>query len=110
MMQIYADVLNMEIKISASPQTPALGAAMFGAVAAGKGRDGYDSITEAAQDMAKLKDEVFRPQPEHVPVYDQLYREYATLYDYFGRGSNDVMKTLKRLKREASEQKVNEPC
>ncbi len=110
MMQIYADVLNMEIKISASPQTPALGAAMFGAVAAGKERGGYDSITEAAQDMAKLKDEVFRPQPEHVPVYDQLYREYATLYDYFGRGSNDVMKTLKRLKREASEQKVNEPC
>lgn len=110
MMQIYADVLNMEIKISASPQAPALGAAMFGAVAAGKERGGYDSITEAAQDMAKLKDEVFRPQPEHVPVYDQLYREYATLYDYFGRGSNDVMKTLKRLKREASEQKVNEPC
>ena len=36
MMQIYADVLNMEIKISASSQTPALGSAMFGAVAAGK--------------------------------------------------------------------------
>ena len=50
MMQIYADVLNTEIKISASSQTPALGSAMFGAVAAGAERGGYDSITEAAKD------------------------------------------------------------
>ena len=51
MMQIYADVLNTEIKISASSQTPALGSAMFGAVAAGGDRGGYDSITDAAKIM-----------------------------------------------------------
>jgi L-ribulokinase len=34
-------------------------------------------------------------------VYDRLYAEYAHLYDYFGRGENDVMKTLKRIKSEA---------
>ncbi|WP_258235048.1 FGGY-family carbohydrate kinase, partial [Paenibacillus agaridevorans] len=48
LMQIYADVTNREIKVAASKQTPALGAAMFGAVAAGKERGGYDSIVEAA--------------------------------------------------------------
>jgi L-ribulokinase len=99
LMQIYADVTNMEIRISASPQTPALGAAMFGAVAAGSERGGYDSIFDAAKKMAKLKDEVFRPIPENVEVYKKLYAEYKRLHDYFGRGENDVMKRLKDIKK-----------
>ncbi len=38
LMQIYADVTGCPFRISASKQTPALGSAMFGAVAAGKAR------------------------------------------------------------------------
>jgi L-ribulokinase len=98
LMQIYADVTGREIKISASDQTPALGSAMFGAVAAGRAAGGYDSIFEAAQHMARLKDQVYRPIAEHTAVYDQIYAEYARLQDYFGRGDNDVMKRLKELK------------
>ncbi|MCM0650086.1 ribulokinase [Clostridium swellfunianum] len=98
LMQIYADVTNMEIRISASKQTPALGAAMFGAVAAGKENGGYDSLLEAAEKMARLKDEVFKPIPENVKVYGKLYLEYKKLYDYFGKGENNVMKVLKALK------------
>ncbi|HLU23804.1 MAG TPA: ribulokinase [Bacillaceae bacterium] len=99
MMQIYADVLNMEIKISASSQTPALGSAMFGAVAAGSERGGYDSIEDAAKEMGRVKDETYVPINDNVDVYDQLYAEYSKLYDYFGRGANDVMKTLKKIKK-----------
>jgi L-ribulokinase len=102
MMQIYADVTNREIKISGSPQAPALGSAMFGAVAAGKERGGYDSIVEAAKVMAKVKDTVYRPIPENVKMYDRLYAEYKILHDYFGRGANDVMKRLKEIKRQAT--------
>ncbi|MBH8608860.1 ribulokinase [Thermoactinomyces sp. CICC 10521] len=102
MMQIYADVLNMEIRVSASAQTPALGAAMFGAVAAGKERGGYDSIVEAARKMAKVKDEYYKPLPEHAAVYEKLYQEYKKLYDYFGRGENNVMKRLKQIKKTAT--------
>ncbi len=98
LMQIYADVTGREIKISASDQTPALGSAMFGAVAAGRAAGGYDSIFEAAQHMARLKDQIYRPIAEHTAVYDQIYAEYARLHDYFGRGENDVMKRLKELK------------
>ena len=102
LMQIYSDVTNREIRISASAQAPALGSAMFGAVAAGKERGGYDSIVEAAQDMARLKDVVYRPIPANVEAYNRLYEEYKVLHDYFGRGANDVMKRLKDIRREAT--------
>jgi len=97
-MRIYADVTGLPIKLSASKQTPALGSAMFGAVAAGKLAGGYDSIYDAAQKMARLKDEMYTPDPENKKAYDSLYAEYLILHDYFGRGGNDVMKRLKEIK------------
>lgn len=101
LMQIYADVTNREIYVADSIQTPALGAAMFAAVAAGQAKGGYDSIIDAAEQMARVKEETFKPIPEHVEVYEQLYQEYSKLHDYFGRGENDVMKRLKRIKQTA---------
>jgi L-ribulokinase len=101
LMQIYADVTGRELKVTASKQTPALGSAMFGAVAAGKAGGGYDTIFEAARYMARLKDEVFKPIPANQKVYDQLFAEYLRLHDYFGRGENNVMKNLKRIKADA---------
>jgi len=102
MMQIYSDVTNMEIRISGSPQAPALGSAMFAAVAAGKTNGGYDSIVEAAKKMARIKEKYYKPIPENVKVYEKLYAEYKTLHDYFGKGSNNVMKKLKDIKKTVS--------
>ena len=59
LMQIYADVTNREIYVADSKQTPALGAAMFAAVAAGQAQGGYDSIIDAAEKMARVKEETF---------------------------------------------------
>lgn len=101
LMQIYADITGREFKLAASPQTPALGAAMFGAVAAGAANGGYDSILDAANCMARLKKETFRPNPFAQRVYDQLYTEYRTLHNYFGTGGNDVMKRLKQIRNNA---------
>jgi L-ribulokinase len=101
MMQIYADVTNMDLRISASDQAPALGAAMFAAVAAGAERGGYASIVDAAAVMGKVRDKIFRPIPENVTAYDRLYAEYKLLHDFFGRGGNDVMKRLKLIRSEA---------
>jgi L-ribulokinase len=106
LMQIYADVTNREIKIADSKQTPALGAAMFGAVAAGKENGGYDSIVDAAAKMARVREETYKPIPENVEIYEKLYQEYSKLHDYFGRGENDVMKHLKSIKEEAKLQTV----
>ncbi|WP_136603968.1 ribulokinase [Paenibacillus dokdonensis] len=99
LMQIYADVTNREIFVADSKQTPALGAAIFAAVAAGEAAGGNDTVIAAAENMARVKDETFKPIPENVEVYDRLYREYNLLHDYFGRGENDVMKRLKSIKK-----------
>lgn len=98
LMQIYADVTGLPIRVTASKQTPALGSAMFGAVAAGRDIGGYDSIYEAAKVMAHLKDEKYLPKKDNQEIYEKLYSEYVLLHDYFGRGANDVMKRLKRIK------------
>ncbi len=94
--QIYADVTGRTMKLAGSPQAPALGSAMHAAVAA----EIYPDIQAAAEKMGKLKDEVVTPIAENTAVYDKLYAEYKTLYDYFGRGANDVMKRLKAIKLE----------
>ncbi|MHB8961866.1 MAG: ribulokinase [Saccharofermentanales bacterium] len=99
MMQIYADVTGREIRISDSAQTVALGSAMFGAVAAGKERGGYDSIFDAAKSMSRIKDRIYRPDAQAKAIYDKLFAEYRILHDYFGRGENDVMKRLKSIKK-----------
>lgn len=98
LMQIYADITNREIKIASSKQTSALGAAMFGAVAAGADKGGYDGIVEAAERMAHVREETFKPIPEHVEMYNKLYEEYNQLHDYFGRGGNNIMKRLRNFK------------
>lgn len=97
LMQIFTDVTGRSIRIARSEQTCALGSAMFGALAAGKRAGGFDDIEEAARKMAAVQRNVFRPKPANQKVYDRLYAEYDRLHDYFGRGENPVMKTLKAL-------------
>lgn len=99
-MQIFADVTNRTIKVSASEQTVALGSAMWGAVAAGSAAGGYDDVTQAARKMATLRDEQYTPNPASHAVYARLFDEYERLHDLFGRGGLDSMKRLKRIKLE----------
>jgi L-ribulokinase len=97
LMQIYADVTNLPLSTIGSAQGPALGSAMHAAVAAGA----YPDIRAAAATMGSVNSGVYRPIPENVAVYEQLFMEYADLHDHFGRGGNDVMHKLKALRRAA---------
>jgi L-ribulokinase len=106
LMQIYADVTGRPMRISASDQTPALGAAMHAAVAAGAAAGGYATIQDAAAKMARVKEEQYFPIPDNQAVYKELYAEYARLHDYFGRGENDVMKRLRAIRERTHEEKV----
>ena len=89
-MQIYADVLNMPIHVTATKQGPALGSAIMGAVAAGV----YENIAGAADKMHAPEKCVYMPDPERAKLYDAMYADYCELQAYFGQGGSDVMKRL----------------
>ena len=73
---------------------------MFGAVAAGAAAGGYDSIVEASRRDGAPR---ARPATVRIPAATRSTtsstREYVRLHDLFGRGGDDVMKTLKAIQR-----------
>jgi len=102
LMQIYADVTNRPMKISRSEQTPALGAAIFGAVSAGKEVSGFDNIEQAQNSMTGIN-KIYKPIPENHLVYKKLYFLYHLLHDSFGTRKEsgnlfDVMKELLNIR------------
>jgi len=101
LMQIYADVTGREIAVAASRQAPALGSALFGAVAAGASAGGYDSIVEASLRMVAPSAETYTPSADAHTVYDALYTEYVRLHDLFGRDADGPMQALKRIRARA---------
>ena len=70
---------------------------MFGAVAAGE----HASIDDAARHMTRAGSKV-RPNRMAAAVYDDLYREYRRLHDLFGRGGDQVMRNLNRLRKQVA--------
>jgi L-ribulokinase len=93
-MQIYADVTQRPLSVIGSDQGPALGSAIHAAVAAGA----YPDVPAAAQAMGKVRREVYRPGLASAAIYDELYAEYVTLHDYFGRGAGGCMHRLRALR------------
>jgi L-ribulokinase len=93
-MQIYADVTRRPLSLIDSDQGPALGSALHAAVAAGA----YPDIVAAAQAMGRRQQAVYTPDARNADVYDELYAEYLSLHDYFGRGSNEVLHRLRAIR------------
>ena len=97
LMQIYADVLGMEIEVAGAAQASALGAAMLGAVAAGPAAGGHASVEDAAAAMAPAPTERYHCNPAAHERYTALYAIYCELYDAFGR-KNELMHRLRALR------------
>jgi L-ribulokinase len=100
-MQIYADILQREIKISRSAQTCALGSAIVASVAS----KAHPDVLTAVRAMTGYKDTVYKPISGAVATYDRLYRIYGQLHDAFGIAGtatdlSSVMKELLRIQKE----------
>lgn len=105
LMQIYADVTGCTMKVAASDQACALGAAVSAAVLAGEARGGYANFPDAQAAMTALRDVEYQPIPENMRIYNQLYALYGKLHDAFGgvdASANlaGVMKDLHRIKEQ----------
>ena len=98
-MQIYADVTGRPMAVSRSAQTCALGAAIAGAVVAGKKAGGHASFAAAQKAMTGLKPKVYQPNRKAHTVYRELYALYAKLHDGFGTAAGDgkLYDVMKRL-------------
>ena len=97
LMQIYSDVLRLPLSIITSTQGPALGSAIHAAVAAGV----HPDVPAGAAAMGRVSRAVYTPDETRAAAYDALFAEYQQLHDWFGRGGNDVMHRLRRIRREA---------
>ena len=98
LMQIYADVTGRPMKISRSDQTPALGAAIFGAIASGA----FDNVSSAQAVMTGNK-KTYEPDSESHSVYQQIYSLYSQAHDAFGTSNwsgqmSNIMKDLLELR------------
>jgi L-ribulokinase len=103
LMQIYADVTGRTMKVAASDQTCAVGAALFGAVAAGKAAGGFANVGAAQKALCGVRERVYKPNAANHKVYAELYQLYRQVHDAFGtkasRGALDqVMKDLIRIR------------
>ncbi len=96
LMQTLADVLDMEIEVSASANTPALGAALHAAVAAGADAGGFGDLASAAA-IASPVSATYRPDPDRKRRFDEIYRIYAHLYHQFGEQDRAVMHGLRNI-------------
>ena len=74
-MQIVADVMDMEIRVARSEQTCAQGAAMLAATAAGL----YPDLGAAQKALGHGFETTYTPIPEHVAVYNGLYHQYLAM-------------------------------
>jgi L-ribulokinase len=97
LMQIYADVTRLPITLLDSEQGSALGSALHAAVAAGA----YPDIHAAAAAMGRRVRDAWRPDEADADRYEALYAEYLALVDHFGRHGSDVMRRLRKIRREA---------
>ena len=94
LMQIYADILGRKLLTSSSAESCAMGAAIFGAVVAGK----FKNVEAAQEKICSFKDKIYEPQPEAQKIYNQLYELYTELHDSFGTGGHAaLMKKLGRI-------------
>lgn len=77
-MQTLANVLNKPIKVCASDQAPALGAAIYAAVAAGI----YPNVIEAAKKMGSDFESEYFPQADKIEKYQELMDSYSELSQF----------------------------
>ena len=101
LMQTYADILDRPMKVSASDQTCALGAAIFGAIAGG----GFKDVNAGRKKLTGNKKKFFSPVKANAKIYSRLYPLYVLLHDSLGTSGfegklNGLMKQLIGIRNE----------
>jgi len=89
-MQSLANTLNVPIKVAASDQAPALGAAVYAAVAAGI----YPDVITASQTLGSDYEAEYQPQPQYLQNFSEQMERYEALSVFV---ENSIVKSKKTL-------------
>ena len=76
-LQMKADVTGRAVRVMASDESTALGAAMLAGVGAGT----FAGLDEAVERLAALEPRVYEPDPATTGAYDDAYGRYRALFD-----------------------------
>ncbi len=90
------------VVVPASTLIPARGAALFGAVAAGREAGGFGDIMEAIEALSPGVGATYEPDPKAVAIYEDVYRLYRELHDSLGREHVELLHTLKRIREQVN--------
>jgi L-ribulokinase len=96
LMQLFADVSGLEVRVPASSEVPARGAALFAAVAGGA----FSDIGHAVAATRPAVANAYVPDQGAKRTYDELYALYRRLYDLLGRSEVELLHGLKRIRTE----------
>ena len=95
----FANVLRRPVRICASTQASALGAAMLGICAAPESVTQYRNLAEITGHLGQVQREAVQPDAAEADTYDRLYADYMELHRYFGRDNSALMHRLTRMRR-----------
>jgi L-ribulokinase len=98
LMQLFADTSGLAVRVPASDEVPARGAALFAAVAGGT----FEDIDAAVISTEPPSSRVYRPDPAARSVYDRVYSIYRGLHDLLGRSHVELLHDLKAIRLEAA--------
>ena len=73
--KMIANIMNLKVDMIESEEGPALGGAMFAAVACGE----YKNVEEAAEKLVKVTGTV-EPDPELAAKYEEKYQQFKQIY------------------------------
>jgi len=97
-MQLFADTGGLSVHVPASPEIPARGAALFGAVAAGAFPDIGAAVAATRPAIART----YTPDQAAKEVYDKVYAIYRSMYELLGREQVELLHGLKRIRAHRS--------
>ncbi len=93
-MQLLADTSGRPVRVPASTQIPARGAALFGAVAAGAFPDIETAVAATRPEIERS----YEPDPQAGAIYDEVYGVYRELYEILGHSQAQLLHRLKRIR------------
>jgi len=101
MMQLLADVTGLPVAVPEAREIPARGSALFGALAAGSPRGGFDDVERAVAELSPAVSRRYDPSQHHRATYDELYSVFSSLHDELGRRHVEWLHHLKEIRRAA---------